>query len=111
MWWKLYLITALLVHGCDTSVSRDQATRLVIYGNYCGLSNLGGIPVDGVDAICQRHDSCYDRNGYFNCDCDRKMLEELAKSRSLDDNVVLWLTNQFVAGLKSICRSSNVRLQ
>jgi hypothetical protein len=38
----------------------------------CPVLNLPG---DMRAAAAQAHDKCYDKNGYFNCDCDKNILE------------------------------------
>jgi hypothetical protein len=53
---------------------RDQP----IHGNYCGLGNRGGSPVDSLDAACKRHDDCYDRIGRAACSCDKTLASETA---------------------------------
>lgn len=52
---------------------------LPIYGNHCGpgYGAGNGPPIDAVDAACQAHDACYDARGYFNCGCDRTLLNTL----------------------------------
>jgi len=49
---------------------------LKIYGRWCGPGHGGGHPIDAVDAACKKHDECYDRNGYFNCDCDSALVRD-----------------------------------
>lgn len=53
---------------------RDQP----IHGNYCGLGNRGGQPVDSLDAACKKHDECYDRVGRGACSCDKVLAETAA---------------------------------
>ena len=55
-----------------------------VYGNYCGPNHgdpsYEDAPIDEVDAVCMRHDMCYDnRVGglYQSCDCDRDMVVDL----------------------------------
>jgi hypothetical protein len=45
------------------------------HGNYCGAGNAGpGSPaVDELDAVCKRHDECYDAAGYPSCRCDEQL--------------------------------------
>jgi len=54
---------------------------LPIYGNYCGPGHgdpTGNMPpIDAVDAVCQTHDLCYDRRGYFDCQCDRDLIASM----------------------------------
>ena len=58
-----------------------SSSGLAIYGNYCGPGHGDptGLtpPVDAVDAACRAHDRCYDATHYFNCGCDRALLNAL----------------------------------
>jgi len=53
---------------------------LPVYGNWCGPGHGGGTPVDDLDKACMKHDKCYDRNGYFDCDCDRQLKVDVARA-------------------------------
>jgi len=55
----------------------DVAAGLAVYGNWCGPGHGGGTPIDAVDAVCMRHDQCYDAKGYFDCSCDRALIYEM----------------------------------
>lgn len=59
-------------------LSRDAVglEGLKIYGRWCGPGHGGGHPIDAVDAACKKHDECYGRNGYFNCDCDEAVVRD-----------------------------------
>ena len=64
--------------------SRVPAARIVpasgglpIYGNWCGPGHGGGPAVDAVDAVCRAHDRCYGREGYFDCGCNRALVEAM----------------------------------
>ena len=48
-----------------------------IYGNWCGPGHGGGPPIDAVDAVCRAHDLCYDREGYFDCGCNRDLVNAM----------------------------------
>ncbi|MGD9682778.1 MAG: hypothetical protein AB7W16_16430 [Candidatus Obscuribacterales bacterium] len=48
-----------------------------VYGHWCGPGYGAGEPVDDLDAACMRHDKCYGDNGYFNCQCDKKLVSEI----------------------------------
>lgn len=50
---------------------------LPVYGNWCGPGHGGGTPVDAVDAACQTHDNCYGDRGYFDCQCDDQLVQQL----------------------------------
>lgn len=47
---------------------------LPIWGNWCGPGHGGGPAVDVLDAGCRAHDKCYAERGYFNCACDRALV-------------------------------------
>ncbi|SHG13825.1 Phospholipase A2 [Microbulbifer donghaiensis] len=51
-----------------------------VYGNWCGPGHSGGTPVDAVDRVCMKHDRCYSKKGYLNCDCDRELVRGMAKA-------------------------------
>jgi hypothetical protein len=58
-----------------------------VFGNYCGFGtrtgDLSAKPVDRLDDICFRHDSCYvDRKNH--CDCDRALVREASIIRDDD---------------------------
>jgi len=63
------------------------------YGRFCGpgepnvenLSKKEAIaklestePDDDIDAACKAHDMCYANHGYFNYECDKKLLKTLS---------------------------------
>ncbi len=50
------------------------------YGNYCGLGNSGGKPVNTVDKICQTHDNCYSSKGWGKCSCDKALIISMTAS-------------------------------
>jgi hypothetical protein len=65
----------------------------LIHGNWCGFRNKEGPgdsglpPVDALDAICMRHDQCYDIPDVDRCSCDLELMSEVegldwAKGRS-----------------------------
>ena len=45
------------------------------HGNYCGTGDNGpGLdPVDELDAVCMRHDQCYEQAARRSCACDRTL--------------------------------------
>lgn len=55
-----------------------------VFGNYCGLGtrtgDLTAKPVDRLDMICFRHDSCYvERRNH--CDCDNTLVRDASAIR------------------------------
>ena len=65
-------------------LSRDPGsgpgrTGLPIYGNYCGpgCGEGNGSPIDAVDAAWRAHDDCCEARSYFDCGCDRNLLNSL----------------------------------
>jgi hypothetical protein len=57
----------------------SQLEGLPVYGSWCGPAHGGGNPVDEVDRACMIHDKCYDKNGYFDCECDAALIKALDK--------------------------------
>lgn len=54
------------------------------YGNWCGPDHPKDIhnanaPVDSLDSACKRHDLCYETKGYLNCECDKKLNQEIVQ--------------------------------
>ena len=41
-----------------------------------------GLPLNKLDAICQRHDYCYSQENTNKNDCDKTMLNEMKNSKS-----------------------------
>jgi hypothetical protein len=70
---------AALSQGAATEVrtAAGEKISIPVYGNWCGPGHGSGTPVDAVDDACRRHDQCYAKNGYFNCNCDAKLLADL----------------------------------
>eukprot|EP00003_Mantamonas_plastica_P033038 TRINITY_DN927_c0_g1_i1.p2 TRINITY_DN927_c0_g1~~TRINITY_DN927_c0_g1_i1.p2 ORF type:complete len:249 (-),score=94.54 TRINITY_DN927_c0_g1_i1:53-799(-) len=54
-----------------------------VHGNWCGPKHGGKMaceatnsckaPIDYADACCKQHDFCYEKNGGFNCLCEKQM--------------------------------------
>ena len=53
---------------------------LPVYGNWCGPGHGGGTPIDDLDRACMMHDLCYDKKGYFNCECDTKLIRDIDRA-------------------------------
>lgn len=56
--------------------------ELPVYGRYCGPGFGDGgngciAPIDEVDAVCCRHDACYEQSGSHDCGCELRLLSEI----------------------------------
>lgn len=67
-------------HGGATP-SNSKEFSVKIYGNWCGPNHPIRKPgaadpgvVDYVDRACKAHDLCYEKKGYFNCECDMQLV-------------------------------------
>lgn len=69
--------TANATQAPGEATAAGAEASLPIYGNWCGPGHGGGPTVDAVDAACKQHDECYDRRGYFDCDCNRTLLNQI----------------------------------
>lgn len=65
-----------VVPGAAPSEAVAEA-GIPVHGNWCGPGHGGGRAVDALDEVCMRHDQCYDRRGYLDCDCDRTLVREI----------------------------------
>ena len=76
------IIALEFLFSCSIA-KKEQVSELSfpIYGNYCGPlhppKGLNPVPIDDVDASCKNHDKCYEDYGYFNKNCDLKIIEDL----------------------------------
>lgn len=58
--------------------SEEPSERfLKVYGNYCGPGHKGGAPIDGLDMACMKHDKCYTKDGYHDCNCDAEFIKDI----------------------------------
>lgn len=59
-----------------------MSSMMPTYGNWCGadhpkvLENAAA-PINLLDEACMRHDFCYVEKGYFSCECDGVLNQEL----------------------------------
>lgn len=78
---KLLIISLILLASCAIFTDKKTAGTFPIYGNYCGPNHPKAgthpAPIDGTDSACMRHDECYAKNGYFNKECDMRLITEL----------------------------------
>ena len=52
------------------------------YGNWCGANHPKDIhnadsPINLLDQACMLHDMCYQEKGYFNCECDSQLNQQM----------------------------------
>jgi|GEM_PF-6043171 len=87
----LSLLTACSSTPTNTAKTNSSDTptdskgfSLKIYGNWCGPNHPIRKPgatdpkvVDYLDRACKSHDLCYEKNGYFNCVCDMKLVGDI----------------------------------
>jgi hypothetical protein len=83
------------------------AVRLpCIYGNWCGPGCGSGPTRNDLDACCKAHDECYGRYGYFNCACDRQLLNCVRPKRNILTAKGRWaivVYNYFCAQYRANC--------
>lgn len=53
---------------------------LPVYGNWCGPGHGGGTPVDDLDRACMEHDRCHGERGYFDCQCDATLVQNIDRA-------------------------------
>lgn len=76
-----------------------------LYGRWCGPGCSGpGAPIDELDQCCKSHDECYGRRGYFNCGCDRDVVNCVAPLRSRPGAMGTWATRVHRYFSNSPCR-------
>ena len=74
----LTLVLAILVGAVFGLLPTDaEADGFPIHGHYCGPGHGGGEPDDALDEACKRHDECYERRGYSDCECDAQLLDAI----------------------------------
>jgi hypothetical protein len=64
----------IILHG--STASRKLLDGVPVHGNWCGPGHgkPGSPAVDDLDECCRAHDKCYDDVGYFDCNCDMKVV-------------------------------------
>lgn len=69
----------------DKTSADSKSLSLKIYGNWCGPNHPMRKPgaadpkvVDYIDRACETHDLCYEKKGYFNCECDNQLLGSIS---------------------------------
>ena len=76
-----YLLEAGRAYNAFTESSSEEGFKIPVHGNYCGPGHSGpGAPVDKLDELCQTHDNCYGKKGYFSCSCDAELREGIKKN-------------------------------
>ena len=84
---RTVIASALLFGLAGPAAAEEYA---LIHGNYCGFQKIVGPdgadlpPVDVLDAICMRHDYCYERRGVSDCSCDLDLMREVSNRRWAD---------------------------
>jgi len=73
-------VTSLNLSRTGERIESSHLEGLPVYGNWCGPGHGGGNPVDDVDQACMVHDKCYEKNGYFDCNCDADLIKALDKA-------------------------------
>ncbi len=53
---------------------------IIDYGNWCGPGDKGSPPIDTLDRQCQKHDKCYEQNGWGNTKCDINLVHNIASN-------------------------------
>ncbi len=85
----IYLPLILTMCAASTEIDEKSTGSLAIYGNWCGPNHPKDVndapePIDVLDATCKRHDLCYEKDGYLNCQCDAVFREEIRKDLKAD---------------------------
>lgn len=76
-----------------------------LYGNWCGPGCSGpDAPISKVDACCKKHDECYRDSGYFNCDCDKKLIQDLARYYYQGSEWAILITEYFKRQYEHNCK-------
>ena len=50
----------------------------LIHGNYCGVGERPGGPIDALDVACMHHDACTPTGRLPTCDCNARLRDEAA---------------------------------
>ncbi|WP_211913181.1 hypothetical protein [Tardiphaga alba] len=50
----------------------------LIHGNYCGVGQRPGGPIDALDVACMHHDACTPSGRLPTCDCNARLRDEAA---------------------------------
>src|SRR5699024_10971033 len=58
----------------SSQADNEIALSLPILGNWCGPGHGVGYVQDVLDLCCKNHDLCYGARGYFDCICDRDIV-------------------------------------
>ncbi|HEX8913332.1 MAG TPA: hypothetical protein VF796_13305 [Humisphaera sp.] len=67
--------------GSDPLGPAGAEAGLPVYGNWCGPGHGGGgAPIDELDRSCMDHDNCYGRRGYFDCECDARLIQDIDRA-------------------------------
>lgn len=50
----------------------------LVHGNYCGVGQRPGGPIDALDVACMHHDACTPTGRLPTCDCNARLRDEAA---------------------------------
>lgn len=92
----LFFLLGCSTNGGNTEIKNSQSQvssediSVKIYGNWCGPNypiRRKGVTdpdvIDYVDSACKIHDACYEKKGYFNCECDMELLGSISSMESM----------------------------
>jgi hypothetical protein len=78
---SLLIILSFLFSCSGNKKTKTSELSFPVYGNYCGplypSKGMKPTPIDEVDSACKNHDQCYGDQGYFNKNCDLKIIQDL----------------------------------
>ncbi len=79
---KLSMGVRRTANAGDAKLSRGvAAAQEIYYGNYCGpfYGDETGCTeaIDEVDAVCCRHDTCFEEHGYDHCKCNCDLIKNM----------------------------------
>ena len=82
---------------------------LLIHGNYCGLGNRPGPPVDALDVACMHHDACMPAKGIMSCACMARLQHEaeaVARDPAQPADIQLLASTTAATAALALCEGS-----
>ena len=70
----IMIVVGTVFAGLPTTAEADG---FPVHGNWCGPGHGKGEAVDALDRSCMRHDKCYQRRGYGDCECDAQLIDDI----------------------------------